>query len=94
MLLRASGPPVEPAAAQALRDFAVAVAVGSDADVAAARTALSGALGEPACAQAAAVAAAFCGVNRVADATGTRLDEITATAATQMGVDYSGLLED
>lgn len=64
-----------------LRRFALA-AVQGDADVlAAAREALSGALGPEALAEAAGVVAQFESINRIADATGIALDESLAEIA-------------
>ena len=58
-----------------LRSFAEAVATGDVEATARCRRSLRDRLGDAALVDAAAVVALFCAVDRVADATGTRLDE-------------------
>lgn len=60
-----------------LRRYAEAI-LDSSSDVAVARSACVDALGEAATVQAASIVASFDGINRVADATGIRLDTETA----------------
>lgn len=57
-----------------LRAFAMA-ALGKEGDAAATRAALAGAIGAERTGQAARIVASFDGINRVADATGIRLDD-------------------
>ena len=67
-----------------LRRFATAVLHGGD-DLVPARKALSDAVGDRATAQAASIIGCFDGLNRVADATGIRLDpESEATGAAKI----------
>lgn len=64
----------------ALRRFAEALVTGSP-ELAAARSALCEAVGPERAAHAAAVVACFDGINRVADATGIKLDGVVETRA-------------
>lgn len=73
-----------------LRRYMEAILDGSR-DVAQARTACISALGEDATAQAASVVASFDGINRVADATGIRLDPETESRGGGRNHSRSGL---
>ncbi len=79
------------AAGDALLDFAEAVLSGNDTAAAEARAAVVADLGAAALADAAAVVAAFNGIDRVADATGIPLDqtmdEKTVALRAELGID-------
>jgi hypothetical protein len=71
--------------------FADAVLGEDDAPLAAARDALRTAMGEPALVDSAAVAALFNAIDRVADATGTQVEDekaaLTVELRARMGID-------
>ena len=79
------------AAGDVLLAFAEAALTGADTDIAAARAAIVDELGGAALADAAAIVAAFNGIDRVADATGVPLDaavdEHTVELRAELGID-------